>query len=480
MASRSTQVTGEGAPRPRPDIESGLMEAIRGGSCVAFVGAGFSAAAGLPSWQSLIGRLAEAVPPDHQDQVRAQVRALVDGRQVPSSRELEMAAQLLFDSLGEDQFCAELSRHLHQDPLPDTMRVRLKHLLGIPFRAIVTTNFDPLLQGRPPSPEVYRSLLRPHRPASPWRAAIARMALDLDPLAGDPDDESRMDETLIVQLHGRADDARSLVMTRSQYRRHLYSDAAYLTVLRALLATSTVLFLGYSLTDAYLNELRAELVEAFASGDAAQPLAWAVIAGVSEIACSYYARHEGLGVIAYQAGDGGRDHRGFDAILKSLYEQTNPIHRLGELLRGRRVLWFDPQPVHSNLGRELLRAAAADSGGLGIAPNHHLLEVLSLDETCARLFGGGERVDVVISHWGHGLFDTGDAGPDANGAELLRRISARRGAGLPAPPVVIFASPEYAVDNRRRALSLGAAEYVATWEDLMGTLERLLGPPFAR
>ncbi len=59
-------------------------------------------------------------------------------------------------------------------------------------------------------------------------------------------------------LHGRLDVAQSLVLTRAQHQRRLYADPAYLTVLRSLFATSTVLFLGYSLNDAYLNELRSE------------------------------------------------------------------------------------------------------------------------------------------------------------------------------------------------------------------------------
>lgn len=70
------------------------------------------------------------------------------------------------------------------------------------------------------------------------------------------------------------------------------------------------IFLGYSLSDAYLNELRAELVEAFSGGEAkADPLVWAVIEGVSPVACRYYECHEGLGVVSYQARDGGKDHR---------------------------------------------------------------------------------------------------------------------------------------------------------------------------
>jgi hypothetical protein len=320
-----------------------------------------------------------------------------------------------------------------------------------------------------PRADAYRRLLRSRR-ASPWRETLARVALDL-PASAATDTDS-----LVVQLHGRLDDAASLVLTRAQYRRRLYADPAYLTVLRSLLATSTVLFLGYSLTDAYLNELRSELVEAFAgSGAAGEPLGWAVLQDVSEVACRYYERYEGLGVIPYRSADDGRDHREFDAILKAIYDRTNPVHRLGELLAGRRVLWFDPNPAHNNRGRDLMRAAAAECGDAGDFFGERFVEATTLDGAWQRL-SGAERFDLVISHWGHGMYRDGHA----SGEELLRRVAGRRAAGHAAPPVVIFAGGgDFETLNRRRALGFGAAEFVSHWEDLIAVLERVLGETFS-
>jgi len=48
-------------PKCSNTIDPRLLEDIRAGSCVAFVGAGFSAAAGLPSWPSLLRTLAAAI-----------------------------------------------------------------------------------------------------------------------------------------------------------------------------------------------------------------------------------------------------------------------------------------------------------------------------------------------------------------------------------------------------------------------------------
>ena len=394
-------------------IDSRLMDVIRSGNCVAFVGAGYSAAAGLPSWKELIGHLAQESQAHLSDQELRTIRSLLDSRTDSSGRELEMAAQLLWDALGEQTFCDLLSKFLRRQNLPPTMQRRLKYLRGIPFRAIVTTNFDPLIPGLPPSSDAYRKLLRPRRDVSPWREAFTRVALGKDPLFKTEATES---DALVVQLHGRIDNAGSMVLTRSQYRHRLYADPAYLTALRSLLATSSVLFLGYSLTDAYLNELRSELVEVFyGTARPEDPIAWAVIEGVSEVACRYYETHEGLGVIPYQAH--GQDHSAFDAILKSIFDETNPIHILGTLLRGKRVLWFDPNPDNNDLGRELLRAAFQESGETHDKFEKCLVETCTLDDTLVQLMGS-EAFDLVISHWGYGLYNG-----SPNGAELLRRIS---------------------------------------------------------
>ena len=166
-----------------PAIDPRLLEDIRAGNCVAFVGAGFSAAAGLPPWPELVRAVARGSPPAERAIHQPTIDQLLgeDGSAARyAHRELEMAAQLLFDAVGEERCRGLLRETLRTERLPDPMRLRLKHLLGIPFRAIVTTNFDPLLPGVPPDAVAYRRLLRADR-LGPWREAILRAALGLDP-----------------------------------------------------------------------------------------------------------------------------------------------------------------------------------------------------------------------------------------------------------------------------------------------------------
>ena len=125
-----------------------LVEQVRAGNCVAFVGAGFSAAA-APGWIKLLEL--HAATPGIDPAERARVERLISGE--PSNKDLEAAAQILRDRLGADAFADALRSAMPDPPLNDQMRRRLELLQGIPFRSVLTTNFDGLLDGRAPGRE---------------------------------------------------------------------------------------------------------------------------------------------------------------------------------------------------------------------------------------------------------------------------------------------------------------------------------------
>lgn len=84
-----------------------LIRKIEGGDCVAFVGAGFSAAANFPQWRTLLLELATEIPVA-ADAAETSSRQLVESMfrpsQTTSSREFEIAAQLIDDALGSNLF----------------------------------------------------------------------------------------------------------------------------------------------------------------------------------------------------------------------------------------------------------------------------------------------------------------------------------------------------------------------------------------
>ena len=413
-----------------------LTQTIWEGRCVAFVGAGFSAAARLPGWRTLVQRVAEHVP-EGDDVHQAVDSLLAQGH--ASNRALEAAAQLLQDRLGTDVFRATIADALEpHDGLPTGFLARKRNLLATPFRAVLTTNFDALLPGDPPGPAAYQELLRKGW-SGPWNPCYwPRQGSGVAPQG-----------PRILQLHGAVKTPR-LVFGRRDYRDLLFSDPAYLTFLRALFATRTVLFMGFSFRDAYLDMLRAELMQ-LVDPDTSEPssaLAYAIVADVTWAEALYLRKHEGMGVLWYPKTP---DHSGFDSLLERIADATNPVRRLARRLVSSRVLWLDPNPRNNVLALQLWGPGAVE-------------EVTDLDAAKAALKRG--RWDLVLTHWGW------QADGLSNAQQLLEWMHDQR-IHL---PVVVFSSPDFGPVNRVQALRWGAAELTWTWPDFFQAVDRVLPP----
>lgn len=428
-----------------PAIPPQLLKAINEGRCVAFVGAGFSAAAGLPQWKDLLTQIAKNVPLEH--------RHLVERITKPgaSAHDFDRAAQMLSDHLRPPQFIAQLKQRLvPSTPLPERMMQRLRWLRGIPFRAILTVNFDGVLKGSLPEPNTYREILRRER--SHW---WGEEFLSEDP-PGPP----------VVKLHGDLlapkKGAEQIVLTREDYRRRLYHDPAYMSFLRAVLSTSTVLYLGFSFEDAYLNELRSEALSMLGykgQHKTQESVAYALMNDVDPAVAQHFKRHEGIEIISYNSKRPS-NFKGFDDWLGRLYKEASPLARLGKLLSKKRLLWMDSTP-DAEYGANLLSDAAREHGR-GQEP---IAIVTNAVEALSRLRKAQESkdpFDLVISRW------EGDR-TQGEGYKLLQEM---RRSDVNSP-VLIFAGQEDAEERKRLALSLGALHYCHKFETLFRKIEEV-------
>lgn len=423
-----------------PEIPEALLRAIESGDCVAFVGAGFSAGA-VPTWGQLLRELATEV----SDPARATVGSFLQ-REPISALDYEAAAQVLRDEMTDDRFLQALRKRLAKPPTTETIERRLAWLRGIPFRAILTTNFDGILEGEVPGRAAYLSVLRPrqHR----WFDRAYWDGLRPGPR--------------VVRLHGdlRAEPPASIVLGRRDYRRRLHGDPGYQTFLRAVFATTTVLYLGFSFTDEYLNELRSEILALLDYRGGDEPIAYALVNDVPEARADFLQAHDGLCTLTYES-QGGRDFTLFDRWLEALHEASSPVRRLGRLLAGKRLLWLDPNPANNLDGMRFLQEAAGTHGCA-------ITAVSNWAEAIGHLSHNPQ--DLVMSHWGHGRAQLADGRRCAAGERLLLEI---RNHDLRAP-VIIFSDRDYAAENKRAALALGAQAYVFEWSELYREIERVL------
>lgn len=213
-----------------------LAPAILDGACVLFAGAGLSAGAGLPGWRSLLQQLVAR-------------REELGSLKVASDHDYEQVAQVCSDlaelqggvgpgDLIDELFGAPATFPRSPEasaPAAQAYAPTLAHyqLLQLPFRYVVTTNYDHLIE------QALEGLGRP------WNRVVDDAQVAGSGLPGG---------TTVVKLHGSAaapsqPKARAIVLTRREYDRFASEHPAKVALLEGLLLNHHFFFVGYGLAD---------------------------------------------------------------------------------------------------------------------------------------------------------------------------------------------------------------------------------------
>jgi len=189
------------------ELAEQLGERARRGQLALFIGAGVSAAAGLPTWEELVDELAGRSGLDE---------ALREGL---SRLPPQDSAALLARELGPQKLEAFVEERFGPSPYA------LAHALiaALPVQEFVTTNYDPLVEMA--------------------ATDIGRQVRVL------PYDEAEPGSPWLLKLHGDAGHPESVVLTREEYLQFGTTGAALAGVLHSLLLTRHVLFVGTSMLD---------------------------------------------------------------------------------------------------------------------------------------------------------------------------------------------------------------------------------------
>jgi hypothetical protein len=194
-------------PEHLTELAGQLGEKARRGQLAVFFGAGVSAAAGLPTWEQLVGELAERSGLDE------------DLREGLSRLPPQDSAALLARELGRGQ----LETYVKERFGPGSYALAHALIADLPVQEFVTTNYDPLVElaagdlGR----RVRVLPFEDAEPGAPW----------------------------LLKLHGDAAHPQSIVLTREEYLQFGDTRAALAGVLHSLLLTRHVLFVGTSMLD---------------------------------------------------------------------------------------------------------------------------------------------------------------------------------------------------------------------------------------
>lgn len=219
-----------------------IKEAISEKRAGIFVGAGASQGSGLPGWAGLLNELITELK--GQPGVSTQTVTDCESLATDPSKALVLA-QILKTELGKT-FSDFIERRFTDTSIkPNSIH---QTLVDIEWRAIVTTNYDRLIE----------------------RAYAKRYAGDDDIPVLLYDNAPRIAsnyrrcKNFILKAHGDARERpEQIVLTEQDYRKIIHAEIGYQSILQSLFTTTSFLFVGCSLSDPDLRLLLGFLHSAF-------------------------------------------------------------------------------------------------------------------------------------------------------------------------------------------------------------------------
>lgn len=292
-------------------------------SCVAYVGAGFSMAGGMPGWRGLLDNLI-----DHGSQWLPEEN-LAHVREAVKSGDLPMAASLLRTMLSAAQINDCLNYTFGTSAFQRANSAQRKHmgermemLVRAGWAGIVTTNYDRLIE---------HALWKLTKGAE-W---LADVQID--------GDASRFCEVLVgareyrvfyVKLHGSITGAQ-VVLSTEEYDEVYLRSPQVSTFLQALMLQYHIVFIGCSLEDEVVR-IRRKLTADFKG---LIPTAYAIMPknARNEARSRFLKGAASIEPIWYDAPDDDEEHRGLDDLLEQFARIPQPPEDFRSLLRFRKL-----------------------------------------------------------------------------------------------------------------------------------------------
>ena len=225
------------------NIPTELIDKYLDGKCGLFVGAGLSQTAGYPDWHRLLNDLIEKAEADHS-LISTKVEECRKLAKDPSK--YLMLAEEMKDVLG-----VEFKTYLEETFGNDKIEPQPVHGLLVSLKRnnfIITTNYDLLIEKAFANNTTFQTVYKYYEANAIQRQLYLR-------------------QFFLLKAHGDAKTAaENIVLTDKDYRKLLYQQPGYQSVLQSIFTMYSVLFIGCSLQDPELRLLLNYINAAFPEG----------------------------------------------------------------------------------------------------------------------------------------------------------------------------------------------------------------------
>lgn len=277
-------------PLKIPAIPKQLLNGIKDNKCVLFAGAGASMDAKMPSWKELVVALVERLKEEYSNLPN---RELEEVEKLLCEGKYMILAAYCLRKLGAYEFSDVLKQKLSCNGKKSYTH---SLLAKIPFRAVITTNFDLFIEQT--------------------NSANGRMCKTLLPNDMNISEERLGGALPVLKIHGSYETPDSIVLTKAGIRELLFNKPQYNETLKRYFTENTVLFYGYSFNDPDIDFI---LQGIMADKKGLTRKHYALLPNVGEIEIAYLLQEYNIQVISYDTeNDGHLAARGF---LENIVQQ---------------------------------------------------------------------------------------------------------------------------------------------------------------
>jgi hypothetical protein len=263
-------------------IPEELSRRIRGGTAVPLIGAGLSRPSGISSWTELVARLRRTVEEELGEPVDQADLDLLETPRIYS--QVTGSRQPLYDLLEE-----AVGSKFKPNPLHSL-------LVDLPVRTILTTNWDLLIEeavrSRRPCNVIYDDAK-----VSTWREGAALQ---------------------LVKFHGSVTNSSSIVFGEDDYHRFYGGHGLLLQLVRNIIATRSIVAIGFGMRDTYVKLLFGE-ISRLAAGTTNPH--YVVVPDKTSRLQGEYVRSAGFVVVRVPTSDA--DPYGVEGFLRELHSSTS-------------------------------------------------------------------------------------------------------------------------------------------------------------
>ena len=194
-------------------IPVALINEFKSENVILFIGSGLSNNAGLPTWSQLLELLRQQL-----------VDLDEEGDKFYTDLDPNQKAQFLYDKSNKTAIIDEINE-IFERSMEDS--VIHKILVTLPVKTIITTNWDCLIE----------------------KYFADEPGINITPIWKNDQISMKINQQKLIKMHGDLQDPKSIIFSEDDYLDFLNDQSLLKEYISTIIATSTILFIGYSFSD---------------------------------------------------------------------------------------------------------------------------------------------------------------------------------------------------------------------------------------